>query len=462
MKTSHILKGIFIAFLALQFYSCENEPLEGEFPPRNDQNDSTQVQFEALINGERFVANTTTATISEEGYLVMSGEKSSGEKITLKVSGVTEGAFPLMGGQDDREVGLYFPNAGATPYTTSEEYGGSGTLVVDSLGVTTRRLSGTFNMQGVRPELDAMGNPVLDGNGDPIIEEVLITEGIFRNIGYEIGGDPGSGGNTGDHEFFARVDDIGFPAESIEVTETVVGGINMIQIKAKNEDRDIIRIDVPLHFGVDTYGMEPISNGSVLFGSYKANGEDILTSDPGTLTITEFDKEQGVLVASFEFTARDPLGEDPRVVNITLGQMKIYFEGVPGGNNIYFAKINETPYRPNSILIDTEVVEELDRFVVEAIHGDETMTLSFPQSVVEGNTYPMRPEATAGNEVVGVYRLEEGGIPFSSEMGEMTITLYDRENGIIEGVFEYTATDMTAGDPTIYRVTEGNFKVWIP
>jgi len=462
MKTSHILKGIFIAFLALQFYSCENEPLEGEFPPRNDQNDSTQVQFEALINGERFVANTTTATISEGGYLVMSGERSSGEKITLKVADVAEGTFPLMGDEDDLDVGLYFSNIGARPYTTSEEYGGSGTLMVDSLGVTTRRLSGTFNMQGVRLELDAMGNPVLDENGDPIIEEVLITEGIFKNIGYELGSDPGSGGNDDEHEFFARVDGTGFPAEAVEVTETVVGDINMIQIEAKNENRDFIRIDVPLHLTVGMHEMEPISNGSVLIGSYKENGEEILTSNPGSLTITTFDKEQGVLVASFEFRASDPLGEDPRVVNITEGAMTIYFEGVPGGNNLFAAKVNETPFRPNSVLVDTEVIEELDRYVIAASNETEVMTLSFPQSVVEGNTYPMRPEATAGNEVVGVYTFEEGGIPFSSESGEMTITVYDRENGIIEGVFEYTATDMTASDPSIFQVTEGSFKVTIP
>lgn len=462
MKNSHILKGIFIAFLALQFYSCDNEPLEGEFPPRDEQNDSTEVQFEALIDGERFIANTVTTTISEDDYLVMTGTRNSGEKITLKVAGVTEGSFELTGGEDDLNLGLYYANAGARAYSTLDTLGGNGSLTVDTLNVTTRRLSGSFDMRGVRSELDAMGNPVLDENGDPIIEEVVITNGIFNNIGYEIGDDPGSGGGNQEHDFFAKVDGSGFTAESVVVTEAVIAGNYMLQIEARNEDRDFIRIDVPRSLGVDTYSMEQISNGSVLIGTYKANEGEVLTSNPGTLTITAFDKEQGVLVASFEFKATDPLGLDPTVVNITQGEMKIHFEGIPGGNNTFTAKVDGARYTPEQVLVDTEVIAELQRFVIETENEEEVMTLSFPQTVVEGNTYTMTPEATAGNEVVAIYIPEESDTRFSSESGEMTITVYDIENGIIEGVFQYSATDMAAGDPSEYEVTEGSFRVFLP
>src|SRR5699024_1083639 len=202
-------KGVFIAFLAFQFFACENEPLEGDFPPREEeQTDSLQVKFEAMIDGEKFIASSVDAKISEDNYLILSGEKSTGEKILLKVPDISTGTFRLSGGEDDADSGLYYRSSNRKPYTTDAEFGGLGEVKIDSIDGNFRRLSGKFEIEGVRPELDNMGNPVLDENGDPIIESVSIKEGVFRNIAFEIGGagsGSGSGGNQ-NHDFFAKVD----------------------------------------------------------------------------------------------------------------------------------------------------------------------------------------------------------------------------------------------------------------
>lgn len=464
MKNIHILKGVFIAFLAVQFFACENEPLEGDFPPREEeQTDSLQVKFEAMIDGEKFIASSVDAKISEDNYLILSGEKSTGEKILLKVPDISTGTFRLSGGEDDADSGLYYRSSNRKPYTTDAEFGGLGEVKIDSIDGNFRRLSGKFEIEGVRPELDNMGNPVLDENGDPIIESVSIKEGVFRNIAFEIGGagsGSGSGGNQ-NHDFFAKVDGEAFNSARTRISDTLIAGTRMIRIHAKNQNKDHIRIDVPLYLSEGTHEMESISNGTLLVGSYKTNEGELLTSNPGTLIISEFDKERGILKATFEFTATDPLGISSELAEITEGKMTIRFEGIPGGNNSFSAKVDGRDYLPSSVVVDVTTVGQLDRYVVETEMNDQTLILSFPKSVREGNTYRMIAEVVAGNEVNGTYSPDGEGY-FTSGTGEMTITLLDENNRILEGIFEFEAVDPSGNDPTEYIIEEGIFSVTLP
>lgn len=458
MKNIHILKGILFAFLAFQFFSCDNEPLEGEFPPRDEQNDSIQANFEALIDGKIFRAQAYEATISEDNYLVLRGEKRSGEKIILKVSNISAGTFQLSGGEDDDNVGLYYKESGNKPYTTNEEFGGAGTLKMDSIsGVQT--ISGTFNMEVKRPELDAMGNPVLDDNGNPIVHSVSITEGVFKNIGFQTGS--GSGSSGGNHDFMAKVDGTAFDAKTIRVIDTVIAGTQMLQIHAKNYDSDRLRVDVPIYLGTGIYEMESLSDGRTLIASYKANEGDVLTSNPGTLTIEEFDKERGLLRATFEFTATDPLQQNPETAEITEGSLKVRFEGIPGGNNTFSAVVDDQEYLPTSISVRETTVGQVERYEIQTETESQIMNLSFPQSVREGNSYPMKIEVTAGNEVNAVFS-PDGEANFASETGELTITAFDSVNRRLEGVFEYEAVDPEGEDPARYIVEQGQFSITLP
>lgn len=464
MKNIHILKGILVAFLALQFFACENEPLEGDFPPREEEpSDSTQVKFEALIDGERFVATTHGAVISEENYLVLSGAKTSGEKIVIKIPNVSQGTFPLTGGEDDRSAGLYYPREQAKPYTTHAVLGGEGEIKIDSINSNFHKISGTFNINGVRPELDAMGNPVLDENGDPIVHNVAVTEGVFSNIGYRVETDPGnSGTNTGNHDFFTKVEGDVFQAKSIKVKDTVIAGIPIIQVNAKNQHNDLIRIDIPKRLNAGTYAMESISNGTKLIGFYKAIEGEMLTSNPGTLIIEEMDRERGILHASFRFSAKDPLGINNTRVNISEGSMKIYFEGVAGGNNAFSAEIDGNSYIANVIDVSEDMVNDRARYNIETSFNNQIMILSFPKTVSEGNTYTMRSQINYGNETNAVYSRDNGETIYTSPRGEFTVTSLDRENGVIKGTFWFDAVDITGTNSEEFSVRNGQLLISLP
>lgn len=465
MNKIHILRGILIGFLVFQFFSCDNEPLEGDFPPRNEESiDSIEMKFEALIDGDKFVATTIEALISEESELYLSGENSAGQKIILKVAEVSIDTFHLRGSEGEFNSGTYYKKSKDHPYTTFRDFGGGGSLTMDSLNTNKRVFSGTFRMDGVRPKLDKHGEPVVDENGDPVMQEMAVREGVFTNIQYEIGEDPGEGTfNERENDFYARVDGTDFNGKYIQVRDTTIAGTNILQIQAKNAHYDMIRIDVPKHLQVGNHSMKAMSNGSELTGVYKAIDGEVLTSDPGTLTITELDLEAGILQAEFEFEARDPLGGEPEVVNIKRGKMKVFFDGIVGANNSFLAKVNGQYYMPDRVLVETDTVNQFNRYVINTELQDRNreMSLSFPQNLQEGNTYTISDEVRNGNEIVAVY-IPNGEISFTSQTGEFTIVLYDEEEGIIEGVFEFSALDPTGNDPSNFNVTEGEFRIYIP
>lgn len=463
MKNTHILKGILIMFLAFQFFACENEPLEGDFPPREEEPaDSTQVKFEALVDGVKFVATAHEALISEANYLVLSGKKMNGEKIVIKIPNVTQGAFSLTGGEDDRNVGLYFPKEGEKPYTTLETLGGEGEVKIDSINSNLHKISGTFNLDGVRPELDSMGNPVFDENGDPIVHKVVVTQGKFLNIAYTVGTDPGSSGGTGNHDFFAKVAGNPFEANSLKVRDTIIAGTPVIQINAKNSRNDIIRIDIPKGLNAGTYDMESMSNGTKLIGFYKAMEGEMLSSNPGTLTIEEIDRERGILKASFRFTAKDPLGSSNPNVDITEGSLKVYFEGIPGGNNAFSAEINGNSYVANEILVREDMIGDRERYLIETALNNQILKMSFPKNITEGNTYTMRSQITVGNETNATYSDDGGETIYSSIQGEFTVISLDPENGIIKGSFWFDAEDLTGTSQEEHEIREGLFSIGIP
>lgn len=305
----YFIKAMLLAFLAFQFFSCENELLTGEFV-QEEENDADEGQFIAQIEGEEFVAASVTATLTTDNELVISGLKPGDENITLAVTNAAAGSFNLGGGPSGQNAGAYFDgSANIFPYISSEALGGYGLMNITELDTNEMTVTGTFSFVGVRIKLDGDGNPILDGNGDPILEEIEISRGAFNKIAYIIddtGG--GGGGNNPENEFFAKVDGVDFIADTIEVTEPMVGNFHMIKIEAKSAAGEIMRIDIPRSLGVGTFEMERISDGTKLIALYNAGGgSENLTSNPGSITISEFDLELGVLNATFNFTANDPL-----------------------------------------------------------------------------------------------------------------------------------------------------------
>lgn len=462
MKKMYLLKGILLTFLAFQFIACENEPLTGEFP-QDDQNDAEEGQFIAKIEGQEFVAATATAILNADNELVIMGEKPGGESITLGVTDAAVGSFNLATNAINENAGAYFDaSSNVVPYITAEAFGGLGQLKITELDTTEQTVSGTFSFRGVRIKVGEDGNPILDGSGNPVMEEIEITSGAFTAIPYQLDDTGGGTGNPND-EFFAKVDGVDFIADSISVTEPVNGEIHMIKIVAKSNTGELLRIDVPRSLGVGTFNMERISDGTKLIGVYNAgDGAENLTSNPGTINITEFDLEVGILKATFNFTGTDPLNQLPDVVEITEGSLVAHFEGVPGGNNLFSANVNSAPYNPEDISVTFSTVNQYPRVTISTTKDDQKMDLSFPLTVTE-DTFDMQTEVVEGDEIVGAYTPVMGAsITYVSSPGSLIITNYDMENGIIEGSFNYTGVDATGQDPTTYQITNGTFLILLP
>lgn len=470
MKKMYILKGMLLAFLAFQFISCENEPIKGDFP-EDDHGGAAEGQFKARIAGEEFIANSVIATLSDQQKLTLKGSNSNGKSITIVVDSLVESNYTFGNVNLDLAWALY-QNAsdGGNPYTTSQEGNATGSLMFSDLDRESNVISGTFNFRGVRIEVDENGMPVIGEDGNPVIENIDITNGSFNSIEFTSGGSgDGEGDGEGDggeeapeDEFFAKINGTDFITDSISVTQPVVGNNHMVKIEARTATHDLIRIDIPRNIGLGTFDMQRMSDGTKLIGLYKENGGENLTSNPGTITITEFDLEEGVLVATFRFTAKDPLNQDSTVVEVTQGRMNVYFEGIPGANNVMLATVNGEAYAPEAVNVESDVVNQYPRVTLMSTFGDQQMKLSLPRTITVG-THEMVTEVNVGNEIVGTFTPVVGtSISYYSNNGTLVVTNYDVQNGVIEGTFEFTAVDASGQDPTEYEVTGGEFLVVLP
>ncbi len=455
-------------FMAYAFMACENEPLTGHFPDGPGQGGAGQGQFRASVAGQEFIADLTSATLSESNTLEISGLKAFGEKITLSVENAEVGTFSLDWDGMGSNFGKYNDRTpGSLPYMSLGGGGGSGELIITELDSVANKVSGTFRFTGIRIKMDDTGNPILDGNGMPVIEQMQITEGVFNSIAYELGEGDGSGDGDGDNpppnEFFARVDGVDFIPDSLWVSEPINADVPMLKIEAMAATHELIRIDIPKSLGVGTFDMVNLSDGTKLIGVYKDNrGGANLTSNPGTITISEFDLVTGVLKATFQFDANDPLGEDPAEVRVRRGEMTIYFEGVPGASNSFAALVDDVSYTPETVQIERSVVNQYPRVTLITQYEDQRMELSFPATITVG-IFEMEMEVVDGNEVVGTYYPVDGvSIPYFSESGSIEITSYDYVTGIVEGTFSFTAVDASGMEPTVYEITEGEFLAILP
>ncbi len=464
MKKMYFLKGMLLLFVAFQFFSCENEPLTGEFI-QNEENDADVGQFKAKVAGQEYIASSASATLTTDNEMVITGIKPGGENITLSIKDAAVGSFNLSTGANNENGGAYFDGSiNVLPYVSAAALGGSGLLNITEIDADAQTVTGTFSFMGVRIKVDGDGNPILDGNGDPVLEDIEITNGAFNAIAYVID-DTGGGGGGGNpnNEFFAKVDGVDFIADTISVTEPMVGDVHMIKIEAKSSTGELMRIDVPRSLGIGTFEMVNISDGSKLIALYNAgNGAENLTSNPGSITISEFDLELGILTATFSFTGTDPLGQVPDIVEVTEGSFTVYFEGVPGANNAFTANVDGASYSPDEIVITTSIVNQYPRITITTTKGDQRMELTFPATVTEG-TFDMGTEIIDGDEIVAYYTPVVGtSITYVSSPGSLVITNYDIPNGIIEGTFNFTGVDASGQDPTIHQITGGEFLIVLP
>jgi len=460
MKNIKRYAWLVLAFIAVTFSACDNEALEGEFQ-QEENNTAEPGEFVATIEGNAYEADAATAILySMDNSMVISGLNSAtGENITLSINNAGADSFNLNTGG-----ATYFTVTNVTnPYVSNQSIGGSGQLVITDFDTVLQTVTGVFTFTGARPQLDSDGNPILDGNGDPVIQTIQVNEGAFDTIPYTVNDtDPDPDPDPQNiNNFFANVDGLGFMPDMLSVTRVMVGGLPVINIIAEKSNGELIRIDIPESFGQGTFDMQALSDGTELIGLHNNGlGGENLTSSPGTITISEFGTLSGRLIGTFAFTGTDPLGVDPTVVEVTEGMFELTY--MPEDtNNLFMADVDGVAFEPTSIVAEEVAFATTTQIKIEAVVGTTELNLFFPTDIVLG-TYVMSQSLTTGEEVLGIYFPDNtNGVAFTSNPGTLTITSYDTVNGVIEGNFSFTATDPLLGDPAIYEVTSGLFKVTI-
>jgi hypothetical protein len=444
-------------------FSCVNEPLEGDFPQDDGVLNIEEGEFRANVGIADFSTGLAVGVLSNTDLLTITGTvPDTGESIVLTIENPGVGTFNITAGLGTQNSGVYIETNPENPFVSDGTFGVFGQLNITEFDAQNATVSGTFSFTGVRVVLDVDGNPVLDSNGQPTLETEEITNGIFNKIPYTTE-DQGGGGTPITDEFFAKVDGVNFDAESVTTSLNTVAGVSVVKIVAVNELGEIIRIDIPEDLGIGTFAMEPLSDGTKLIGLFNpATVGENLTSNPGTINITRFNVFTGIIEATFEFTATDPLGQDSSIAEITEGSFKVDYISSPGDTVTSFtAFIDGEFFGPDSIFVGETIFNGLSRFNITAIISDtgQKMGLFFPTDIEIG-TYEMTTNLIDGSEKFCQYTPEIGEtITYISNPGTLTISDYDQEAGFVEGTFTYTALDLTAQDPEVYQITEGEFTI---
>ena len=461
MKKFELLKWTIALIVLINFSACINEPLEGEFPQDEDIINIDEGGFRADIGFNRFTADAAVGTLSTSNVLTITGSiLETGESIVLIVGNPDIGTFNLTAGLGTDNSASYFETATSNSYVSFGTSGASGQLSITEFDIENLKISGTFSFTGTRFATDATGNPILDAAGNPVIEDEEITNGIFNKINFT-NEDQGGGGTPINDVFFAKVDGIDFDSESVTTTLNNVAGVSVVKIVAVNEEGEILRIDIPEDLGLGTYDMLALSDGTKLIGLYNpASIGENLTSNPGKITITRFNTFTGIIEATFNFTATDPLELDPTIAEITEGNFKVDYISSPGDTVTSFtATIDGEVFGPDSIFVGESIFNGVSRFNITAIVSNtgQKMGLFFPKNIEVG-TYELTTNLIDGSEKFSQYTPEIGvSMTYISSPGSLTILDYDLGARIIEGTFSFSAIDQTSQDPTVYVVTEGEF-----
>jgi len=470
MKKNTIFKQILFFIFFISFIGCTNEPLEGEFV-QEEENTVEEGQFKANVESNDFVTNATAAVLTTaNNTLTLTAVKNdTGETIILTVENPAEGTFNLtLGNPSFVNNGTYLDGVNNdNPYVSIFALGGSGQLQITEFDTTANTVSGTFSFIAVRILLDANGQPVIDGAGNTVTETRNITVGEFNKIAFTVDDTTGGEGNnqSPNDVFLAKVDGEDFVSETLSVTQTTIGNVNMINIIGENNLGQTLRIDFPQDLGVGTFAMEALSDGTKIIGLYNQNnGGENLTSNPGTLTITEYNTGEGIIKGFFEFTGTDPLNIDPTVVEITEGNFELYGLDLSVEiNSSFSADINTVSFSPDEVSVTQDTFNGVNRvsIIAKDTNTNQEIDLLFPKDITVG-TYALESLLVNGEEKIGVYTPNTGSSEtFKSTSGTLTITAYDLETDVIEGTFEFQAEDLTGNSTDVHQITNGEFLVEI-
>ncbi len=286
-------------------YVLEGNDGGGETPIEDD--------FFAKVDGVDFIPEAITTSLNEiGGELVVKIVAVNNQGAVIRIDIPEElgvGTFAMESLSDGTKlISLYNPNTGGENLTSNP-----GTITITKFNTFTGIIEATFSFTATDPlEID------------PTIAE--ITEGSFE-IDYIV-----TPGETITN-FTAEVDGVFFNPDSILVEETFFNGVSRFSITVLKTDLESGVIEkmglfFPTDIEVGTYEMTNLLiDGSEKFGQYSPDfGNSIIyRSNPGILTIVDYDVEARIIEGTFSFSALDILEQDTTVYEVTNGEFTLEY-----------------------------------------------------------------------------------------------------------------------------------------
>lgn len=202
----------------------------------------------------------------------------------------------------------------------------------------------------------------------------------------------------------------------------------------------------------DAFNVVALSDANNTTDSYSSNRGH---SDAGTIRINSIDEVNKRIEGSFDAVLRNANGDE---VIITNGEiLNVSYVGAVttgGGGNSFSARINGTPWTPESIT----GVSNAGILGVTGIGNNpaQSMILFLPEDVQAG-TYNLMP---FGNYDAQYQTGTGANIKINTVIdGMVTVDSHDRSAKNIKGNFSFNASEVGSLMPTTTSITEGVFDV---
>lgn len=301
MKKFKILSAFLILLSAMNFVSCDTEPVDpvlvGNNPvdtdPGNNNNNNGPALFSVDFSGQTYTATSTVAII-EDGIISITGLKgTTGEAVSIMVPGAATGTY-------NTAVMSYNPGGNTgNQYTNTNGEQLTGSVIITSINTVNQTVTGSFNFTGYWTDAEAN------------LPSIAFTNGIFQNIPYNVTTEPDP-----EVALYTAVIDGTFYDFTEGYNFFTSNGDMFLQGSDENDTL------ISLIFGEE---LEPgdyeILADSDVYADFSKEGEAYNVED-GMLTIIS--KENGWIKGTFSFTAINLL--DDTISEVTEGEFNIPYE----------------------------------------------------------------------------------------------------------------------------------------
>ena len=322
MKKNYVLFLLLFA-LGISFTSCTKDFEDGlnynngnqEAGSGNGNNPAGTGVFKATVGGNAFVANSSSAIVTDNFVLIAGIRTSNKDVIQITLPSNKVGTYTWANSEDDGEkfVLSYGSATDENPFISAsnevaeffgvKDYTDTAIVTITAVDKTKKTISGTFQFTGFRDL------------GDDKTETKIITNGSFANIPYT----ETAPVEESDGFLNAKIDGVDFAENDIDVASVSSSGVypyySIVAVKNGGSD-DSVLIGISQSYGVGTYQASSVTlngGGEELVNVANASCilDDLLyTTESGSLTITS--KTATKLEGTFNFV----------VSNFTTGKKK--------------------------------------------------------------------------------------------------------------------------------------------